>query len=305
MNEMIPQHDPRYQQPDPGYQQHPAAQPPQQYQAIRQDPRQFPRPCPTKPASGPSLQDQMQLSEIIAGSTMVPREYSGNPSNVLIAMRMGQEVGLDPFQAVQSIAVINGRPSMWGDALLAVCRAYPQCEYIREHWDANTNTAICIAKRKDDPAEVQRTFSFDDAKRAKLWGKRGPWTDYPQRMCQMRARSWTLRDAFADALKGIRCAEEDQDIPEIVVQPAPDVDSLNAALGGPQEQVHNPNSVPTNKIENMIMDVTTAIHDTTTLEELQQIGADLKGSLGNVPDQAREILKNAYRSKLNQFRAGG
>ena len=56
-----------------------------------------------------------------------------------------------------------------------------------------------------------RTFSQEDAKRANLWGKAGPWTAYPKRMLQMRARSFALRDSFPDALKGVGISEEVRD----------------------------------------------------------------------------------------------
>lgn len=73
--------------------------------------------------------------------------------------------------------------------------------------------AICTVWRKGQAEPTTRTFSIADAKRAKLWGKPGPWTEYPARMLQMRARSFALRDAFPDVLKGLRTVEELQDIP--------------------------------------------------------------------------------------------
>jgi hypothetical protein len=67
-----------------------------------------------------------------------------------------------------------------------------------------------VIKRRDRSAVV-RTFSEADAKKAGLWGKSGPWAQYPARMLQMRARGWALRDAFPDALKGLGIREEVQD----------------------------------------------------------------------------------------------
>ena len=52
-----------------------------------------------------------------------------------------------------------------------------------------------------------------DAKRAGLAGKSGPWTQYPRRMLQMRARGFALRDAFPDLLRGLVTAEEAMDYP--------------------------------------------------------------------------------------------
>jgi hypothetical protein len=61
---------------------------------------------------------------------------------------------------------------------------------------------------------VVAKFSVEDAKRAGLWGKQGPWSAYPKRMMQMRARGFALRDAFPDVLKGLITAEEAQDYPD-------------------------------------------------------------------------------------------
>src|SRR3546814_17968193 len=56
---------------------------------------------------------------------------------------------------------------------------------------------------------------MDDAKKAGRAGKQGPWSQYPQRMLQMRARAWAMRDGFADVLKGIGIAEEVRDFPVV------------------------------------------------------------------------------------------
>jgi hypothetical protein len=73
--------------------------------------------------------------------------------------------------------------------------------------------AVCVAKRKGRKP-VTAKFSVEDAKRAGLWGKQGPWSAYPKRMLAMRARGFALRDAFPDVLKGLISAEEAQDYPD-------------------------------------------------------------------------------------------
>lgn len=156
-----------------------------------------------------TLAEALQMAEVISKSSIVPKDYQGNPGNVLVAIQWGMEIGLPLLQAMQNIAVINGRPSLWGDALLALCKASPLCEYITETMDGDT--AICAAKRRGDPHPVVREFGIEDAKKAALYGKQGPWQQYPKRMLQMRARGYCLRDAFPDVLKGMAVAEEESD----------------------------------------------------------------------------------------------
>lgn len=152
-----------------------------------------------------NMKEAMEFAGLLAKSDIVPKDYQGKPGNVLVAIQWGMEIGLQPMQAMQNIAVINGRPSIWGDAMIALVRACPAFEYISE--TQTDKEATCVIKRKGEP-EAVRTFSLEDAKRAGLTGKSGPWTQYPKRMMQMRARSWALRDVFPDVLKGMICAEE-------------------------------------------------------------------------------------------------
>ena len=157
-----------------------------------------------------NFEQALTFSKYLSNSDMVPKDFKGKPENCLIAMQWGYELGMQPLQAIQNIAVINGRPAMWGDAVIALVRSSPLCEYVQESDDGNT--ASCRVKRRGEPEQV-RTFSADDARSAGLSGKQGPWTQYPKRMRQMRARAFALRDVFPDVLRGMPVAEEVMDTP--------------------------------------------------------------------------------------------
>jgi len=200
-----------------------------------------------------TLSEAMQFSDVLSKSIMVPREYQGKPANVLVAVQWGMELGLAPMQALQNIAVINGKPSIYGDALLAMVRADHRCLGVKEYLDGET--AVCLITRSHnngDFEEIERKFSVDDAKRAGLWGKQGPWKQYPQRMLQMRARSLAIRDGFPDVIKGLISVEEAQDMPApmkpVQPQPAPSgptiAERAMAAIEPPQEAVEVPQAPP-------------------------------------------------------------
>ena len=174
----------------------------------------------------PQTFDQaLTFSKYLADSDLVPKDFKGRPGNCLVAIQWGAELGLKPLQAMQNLAVINGRPALWGDAVIALVRSSPLCEYVVETDDGGT--ATCKVKRRNEPEQV-RTFSMADAKAAGLIGKQGPWTQYPKRMRQMRARAFALRDVFPDVLRGLPVAEEVMDAPtekhmgqaEVVAPPA-------------------------------------------------------------------------------------
>lgn len=142
-------------------------------------------------------------------SGLAPKSFA-SPEAIMVAVQHGLELGLPPMQALQSIAVINGRPSLWGDAALALATSHPDFEDIEEI--VTDTEATCTIKRKGRVPTI-RKFSVDDAKKANLWGKAGPWTQYPKRMLQMRARAFALRDSFPDCLRGTSVREEQDDVP--------------------------------------------------------------------------------------------
>lgn len=168
-----------------------------------------------------SFKEATEFAQYLAQSDLVPQAYKGKPANIVVATQRGREIGLPYLQSLDAIAVINGRPSLWGDSALAVVMAHPAFEDIEEVviGDGDKMVAKCTIKRKGR-SPVVREFSVEDAKKAGLWGKEGPWRNYPKRMLQLRARGFAMRDAFPDALRGISIAEEVQDI-EIEINPAP------------------------------------------------------------------------------------
>ena len=189
------------------------------------------RPQPIIPTN---IEQVYRLADAVSKSGMAPRGME-KPETITIAIMHGLEIGLTPLQALQRIAVINGRPAIWGDGAMGLVRASGLCEYVKEDaaGEGDKLTASCTVKRKGEADAVVRTFSVADAKRAKLWGKQGPWTEYPQRMLQMRARAFALRDVFADVLGGLYLAEELQDVPMKDATPRP---PAPAAIEAPKAQ---------------------------------------------------------------------
>lgn len=161
-----------------------------------------------------TLDDMRQFAELVLQSKLAPRDFT-DVASVIIAIQYGAELGLTPMAALQGVAVINGKPSVYGDSALAVCYGTGLVEGFDEFFEGTGDKfkAVCVVTRKGLENPKRSEFSVEDAKRAKLWGKSGPWTQYPKRMLQMRARSFALRDSFSDALKGVILVEEAQDYP--------------------------------------------------------------------------------------------
>jgi hypothetical protein len=155
----------------------------------------------------------MQLASKLASSELVPKSFRGKPQDLFICWAMGYQVGLSPEQSMQCIAVINGKPAMWGDDMLALCMAHKDFVDIIEEpilKDSKTFGFRCIVKRRGRADKISE-FTLENAKTAGLLSKGGVWTQYPERMLKFRARGFCLRDAFPDALKGIKPREEVED----------------------------------------------------------------------------------------------
>lgn len=134
------------------------------------------------------------------------------PEVALIRLQAGLELGLTPIWSLTNIMVTNGRPSVWGDALLGLVLNHKDCSDVIETFegDGDNLVAKCEVHRKGR-LPVKREFSVADAKKAGIFGKNVHGT-YPKRMLQMRARSWACRDSFADALRGLGVIEEMRDV---------------------------------------------------------------------------------------------
>lgn len=194
----------------------------------------------TLPTFGANMQLQTyeqawRLACMINKSGWAPKDMN-SPEKLMVAMQLGAEVGLSPMSSMQNICSINGRPSVYGDAALAIVRASGELESITEVFEGTPfeDDFLCrVTSKRKGMDEMEHTFSVADAKRAGLWGKVGPWSTSPKRMLRFRSRGFNLRDNFGDRLKGMITREEAQDMPkEINITPEPEqsIEKKNAIM---------------------------------------------------------------------------
>lgn len=253
----------------------------------------------TAPARGlalASFQDAMRFGETVANSEFAPKDFKGKPASCMLAIQCGAEIGLAPLQALQSIAVVNGRPAVYGDAAMALVKASHVCEYVTEsvEGDGEQMVATCTAKRRGYPSATVVRFTVADAKKASLWGKAGPWSQYPKRMLQMRARGFALRDAFPDVLKGLVTAEEAQDYPQ--AEPAPAV-----KVTQPEPVVVRPKFNDTLATETPLGKARILVSKATTVERLEKLRstADERLADGTFTREDHKSLCDLIHGKLD------
>lgn len=260
-----------------------------------------------------NLDEAFRFARAVAQSGLAPKGM--NEQAILVAIEMGAELGLPPMASLQNVAVINGRPSVWGDAIPAVCMAsglfdFEAFEETLEYDDESgfAVAATCTVRRLPKGRTVTRRFTVDDAKRAKLLGKSGPWSEYQPRMLQMRARSWALRDAFPDVLRGLVADDPTSagpmPIPTVIeqVEPEPPPSSLSSLTSKMRERSAAA-SPGRSEAERADASYRKAVQDATgewpdsdddpgppTHEEVAARNAELEAEVSQAPAPARDEL---------------
>lgn len=246
----------------------------------------------------------MKFAEMMAQSDIVPKDFKGKPGNILVAIQMGNELGLKPTQALQNIAVINGRPCIWGDALLSLIQGRKDLEVFKEWMEGSIEkgdaTAYCQIKRKGMD-ECIEYFDVKKATQAGLFKKPGPWQQYPERMLQLRARGFAVRNVYSDVLKGIVTREEAEDIREIKDVTPPEtrqssrVEELRNRLSKKEEtevEIHESPIANFDSIKNAIMNAQT--------EDEIMLQVDLIKDAGLSDDEKNE-LREVFKEKIACF----
>jgi len=229
-----------------------------------------------------SVEEVFRIATAISKSGMAPRGME-KPESLTVAIMHGLEVGLPPMMAVQKISVINGRPTLWGDAVpaLLLSRGFKLHETV-EIGPAGM-CAECTVTRPDGTITT-RTFSEADAKKAGLWNKAGPWQQYPQRMLAMRARAFAARDGAADALSGLYVSEEMQDVIDVT----PRKSSAQAKRDG------------TDATFNAII---ADIQHAETIDALDQVIERWRSDIETLPGRWHDLVEGEHGTKLQDLRA--
>ena len=185
-----------------------------------------------------NFEEAMKIANMLAGSKLVPQQYQGHPEDVLIACSWGESLGLKPLSALNAIAVVNGRPQLFGDALKALIMKHGTIE---ENWDNEQGIWTMTAHRKGFP-DVTWSYGYNDAiaaghvsynPQSNTFGlgarKSDAWAKYTKRMCQLKCRNFVIRDAFPDVIQGIDIEGSDDDvmpISEVQTEPVTEVPAI-------------------------------------------------------------------------------
>jgi hypothetical protein len=213
----------------------------------------------------PSTMDELRALAVAAATS---KFYgTSSPEQALMLLMTGRDLGLSYAQSLRAFHVVQGRPVLSAAGMVAVCLRSGVCEHFRTVESTDTVATVEV-KRRGDPAR-RVSFSLDDAKRAGL-ANRETWKAYPSRMLLARAQAWAAREVFPDLLLGLY--DEDE-------------------VAAPARPVATPARVVETVVEPVVeveaVDYASAIAAADTLEQLSELGAELRRAALPAAEKAR------------------
>jgi hypothetical protein len=157
-----------------------------------------------------TLEQAIDLSARLATSGLVPQALRGKPSDILLVVMAGKELGFSTIQSLRSFYVIAGRIGIHADAMTAVCLRQPFCEYFRLVSTDNKQATYETKRKGSEP--VTLSYTIDQAKQA-LLTKNQTYSAHPDAMLRARCAAALARVVYPDCLAGLY---EQSEVDEIV-----------------------------------------------------------------------------------------
>ncbi len=137
-------------------------------------------------------------------SGFLPKSIN-TPEKALAIMQTGRELGIGPMQALRSIHIIEGKPTMSAELIAGLVMSRIPGSCLRVSVTNNKECVVIASRPGQDTTEFR--FTIDDAKTAGLLGKHN-WKTYPRAMLRSRCVTEAARATFPDATMGIYDPDE-------------------------------------------------------------------------------------------------
>lgn len=153
------------------------------------------------PEASPGLPEKIEYAKTLAASSLLPKAYQRQPANVLLALELGEALGIPAIQAINGIHIVEGKPTASAELIAALVRRAGH--KLRVSVDNDQLVATAQVIRADDPEFVyEARWDMKKAHTAGLVGK-GNWKTHPGQMLRNRAITEVARMAASDALYGV------------------------------------------------------------------------------------------------------
>ena len=155
-----------------------------------------------------SFESARRIAASLADSALVPMAYRGQSglANCIVAIEIANRMDMSPFQVMQNLNVIHGRPSWSSQFIIGLIQGCGRFEDFR--YDETSDTCQCVARRKPsgelvDGPRISLQMAKDEG-----WTKNSKWRTMPQTMLRYRAASAFGRFHIPDLILGIQSVEE-------------------------------------------------------------------------------------------------
>ena len=139
------------------------------------------------------------------GTGILPKGISNRYQISAIVMK-GWELGLSPMYALEQIGLVNGKPVVQGQALLAIIQRRHGRKAVQILETTDERCTVRFQEPGVEPLDI--TWTAQDAKKAGLLDKSGPWKQYTRTMLRWRAIAEGARIYFADTVAGLYLPDE-------------------------------------------------------------------------------------------------
>jgi len=130
-----------------------------------------------------------------------------NPTQALALMLIAQAEGLHPATAARDYHVIQGRPALKSEAMMA---RFQQAGG-KVEWHSYEDSVVSATFAHQAGGKVKIEWTLEMARRAGLTGKE-VWKQYPRAMLRARVISEGIRTVYPGVLSGMYTPEEVRDI---------------------------------------------------------------------------------------------
>lgn len=180
-----------------------------------------------------NFEDAQRMAKMLATSDLVPKNYQGNIANTMIALEMANRINVSPFQVMQNLDIIQGKPSWRSTFIIAAlnsCGRFKPLKFEFVGTDSQSDSYGCRAYTDDlDGNRITGPLVTWLMVKAEGWlSKPGSkWKTMPELMFQYRAASFFGRLYAPDILNGMQSVEELKDVGTTIDAEFEDVTKLN------------------------------------------------------------------------------
>ena len=193
-----------------------------------------------------AFEDAQRIAKALASSTLIPPQFQGQQgfANCLVALEIANRMRMSPFQVMQNLHIIHGRPSWSSQFIIGLINGCGRFSPLRYDVTGQSDTlaCTCVATELASGNDLRGpTVTMAMAKKEGWATKSGSkWLTLPDLMIRYRAAAFWGRLYIPELLVGIQTQEEVVDIEPVTVKPElpkTSLEELNATIAQPVEVI--------------------------------------------------------------------